>query len=149
MTSATWENRDLPVLNAIVEQWDQGVEPVVPGAIVNQTGLSESVVQRSLRALAREEPPLFVPIYGSSMAGSSIAGATDPTGHARRAVGAWPTPESIADRLVQALAEAADREPDDERRGWLKKTATYLGTAGRDIAVEVAASALARSTGAG
>ena len=70
-----------------------------------------------------------------------------PTGKARRAVGAWPTPESIADRLVQALDEAADREQDPERKGWLSKSAAYLGNAGRDLAVEIGATAINRQMG--
>ena len=70
-----------------------------------------------------------------------------PTGHARRAVGAGPTAETIAHRLVKALDEAADREPDPERegvnghgqKGWLSRTAAYLSHAGRDLAVEIGA----------
>lgn len=70
-----------------------------------------------------------------------------PTGHARRAVGAWPTAEMIADRLVKALDEAADREPDPEKKGWLGKTAAFLGHAGRDLAVEIGATAINRQMG--
>ena len=69
-----------------------------------------------------------------------------PTGHARRAIGAWPTPESIADRLVNALDEAAEREPDPEQKGWLG-AAGYLGSAGRDLAVEIGATAINRQMG--
>jgi hypothetical protein len=71
----------------------------------------------------------------------------EPTGHARRAVGAWPTPESIAARLISALDEAADREPDPERKGWLRKTAAYLGNAGRDLAVKIGGSAIKSQMG--
>jgi len=48
--------------------------------------------------------------------------------------------------LVQALAKAADKERDEEKRGWLRKTAAWLGSAG-DVAVDIAGTALARSTG--
>ncbi|AKT50688.1 hypothetical protein ADJ73_04060 [Arsenicicoccus sp. oral taxon 190] len=58
-----------------------------------------------------------------------------------------PHPESIADRLVAALDEAAEREPDPERKGWLRKTAAYLGNAGRDLAVEIGATAINRQMG--
>lgn len=70
-----------------------------------------------------------------------------PTGYARRAVGAWPTAETIADRLITALDEAAEREPDPERKGWLRKSAAYLGNAGRDLAVEIGATAINRQMG--
>ncbi len=102
-------------------------------------------MQAALRALDSEEPP-FVTKLERVMTGDIIfVGA--PTGHARRAVGPWPTPESIADRLVSALDEAAEREPDAERQGWLRKTAGYLGNSGRDLAVEIGATAINRQMG--
>ena len=48
---------------------------------------------------------------------------------------------------MNALAEAADREPDHERKGWLSKSAAYLGNAGRDLAVEIGATAINRQMG--
>jgi hypothetical protein len=57
--------------------------------------------------------------------GCSIAGVTD---EARRAVGQWPSAEVWVDRLVEALREAAEREPDPERRGRLRAMAE--GSAG-------------------
>jgi len=61
--------------------------------------------------------------------------------------GAAHTPESIADRLIGALDEAAEREPDPERKSWLRKTAAYLGSVGRDLAVEIGATAINRQMG--
>ena len=57
------------------------------------------------------------------------------------------TAETIADRLITALDEAAEREPDPERKGWLRKSAAYLGNAGRDLAVEIGATAINRQMG--
>ena len=67
--------------------------------------------------------------------------------YARRAVGGWPTAESLATLLVQGLERAAEAEPDEERKGWLKKSASYLGNAGKDIGVEIAATALNKQFG--
>lgn len=116
---------------------------------MSATGFEDATVQKALQALADEDPPFFDFSDASSMAGRFIAAVANPTGHARRTVGAWPTAESLADRLVSALTQAADNEPDEEKRGWLKKTALWLGSAGRDIAVDIAGTALAKSTGAG
>lgn len=103
------------------------------------------MVQAALRALDSERPA-YISKLEKVMTGDIIfIGA--PTGHARRAVGAWPTAETIADRLVTALDEAAEREPDPERKGWLRKTAAYLGNAGRDLAVEIGATAINRQMG--
>ena len=44
-------------------------------------------------------------------------------------------------------AAQADREPDPERKGWLRKTAAYLGNAGRDLAIEIGATAINRQMG--
>jgi hypothetical protein len=57
---------------------------------------------------------------------------------ARRAVGQWPTAESLITRLAEGFATAADREPDPEKKSRLRTVAGTLGGAGRDIAVQVA-----------
>ena len=141
----TWTSRDLPVLRAIVQIYEETGQAMSPNQIESRTGLEMATVQLALRALASEDPP-FVTKMSRAMGGMVIF-VGPPTGHARRAVGSWPTPESIADRLVTALDEAAEREPDPERKGWLRKTAAYLGHAGRDLAVEIGATAINRQMG--
>lgn len=141
----TWTVRDLPVLRAIVELYEETGQIVSPNQIEAKTGLAAEVVQSALRALDSEQPPYVKKMQRYSSDHVVMIGA--PTGHARRAVGAWPTAETIADRLVSALDEAADREPDPERKGWLSKTAAYLGNAGRDLAVEIGATAINRQMG--
>ena len=141
----TWTVRDLPVLRAIVELYEETGQIVSPNQIEAKTGLAAEVVQSALRALDSEQPPYVKKMQRYSSGHVVMIGA--PTGHARRAVGAWPTAETIADRLVSALDEAADREPDPERKGWLSKTAAYLGNVGRDLAVEIGATAINRQMG--
>lgn len=141
----TWTSRDLPVLTAIVEVFERTGRVMSPNEIEEQSGLQADQVETALRALEGEDPPFITKLERRASGGISLVGK--PTGHARRAVGAWPTPESIADRLISALDEAADREPDPERKGWLRKTAGYLGNAGRDLAVEIGATAINRQMG--
>jgi hypothetical protein len=76
--------------------------------------------------------------------GCSIAGVTD---EARRAVGQWPSAEVWVDRLVEALREAAEREPDPERRGRLRAMAEGLGGFARDVAVGVLSGGITQSMG--
>lgn len=116
-----------------------------PNEIVEQSGLQADQVEAALRALEGEDPPFITKLERRASGGISLVGK--PTGHARRAVGAWPTPESIADRLIGALDDAAEREQDPERKSWLRKTAAYLGNAGRDLAVEIGATAINRQMG--
>ena len=112
---------------------------------MSQSGLDADQVEVALRALEGEDPPFITKLERRASGGISLVGR--PTGHARRAVGAWPTPESIADRLVSALDQAADREPDDERKSWLRKSAAYLGNTGRDLAGPYGATAINRQMG--
>ena len=141
----TWTSRDLPVLRAIVDIYEETGSPMGPDAVETATEFDAETVQAALRALDSEEPP-YISKLERVMTGDIIfIGA--PTGHARRAVGAWPTAETIADRLVKALDEAAEREPNPERKSWLSKTATYLGNAGRDLAIEIGATAINRQMG--
>lgn len=114
-------------------------------AIVEESGLEGGQVKSALLALALEDPPFVSKIQRHGSGDISLVGS--PTGHARRAVGAWPTAETIADRLINALDEAAEREPDLERKGWLRQSAAYLANAGRDLAVEIGATAINRQMG--
>jgi hypothetical protein len=142
----TWTSRELPVLRAIVTTYDETGRPILPNQIEAASGLDPDTVQQALRALKHEDPPFVASMeYGGS--GIEIGLVGPPTGHARRAVGAWPTAEALADRLVAALDSAADQETNEDRKGWLKKTAMYLGGAGRDLAVEVLATTLSKQTG--
>ncbi len=135
------------MLQAIVEMSDEHARQIHPEEIAEYTGMDLDKVKLALFALADEDPPFFSYIENSSLVGRDIGAVSRPTGYARRTVGSWPTPEALADRLVVALNQAADAEPDQEKRGFIKKTALWLGSAGRDIAVEVAATALAKSAG--
>jgi hypothetical protein len=141
----TWTSRDLPILEAIVQLYELTGRPMTVSEVSQHTGFSDETIHAALKALDGEEPPFFAKLQTRASGHISLIGA--PTGHARRAVGSWPTAEAVADRLVNALAEAADREPDHERKGWLSKSAAYLGNAGRDLAVEIGATAINRQMG--
>jgi hypothetical protein len=149
MAKDTWTDRDLPVLNAIVGMTEEGADGIEPHEISSRIGLPEDQVQRALQALADEHPPFFEASEATAAEGRIVLLVANPTGYARRTVGAWPTAETLADRLTQALAKAADDEPDEEKRGWLRKTAAWFGSAGRDVAVDVASSVIAKTTGLG
>jgi hypothetical protein len=69
------------------------------------------------------------------------------TDEARQAVGQWPSPQVWVDRLVQALHEAAEREPDPERKGRLRAMAEGLGGFARDVAVGVLSGGITQTMG--
>lgn len=141
---STWERRDLPVLDAIVRYFDEHDGPEIPdvGTFVKLTGMDAGQVGRAVRALS----PRFVKT-GAALGGLmdvAIMGVTD---EARQAVGQWPSPEVWVERLVQALREAAEREPDPERRGRLRAMAEGLGGFARDVAVGVLSGGITQSMG--
>lgn len=142
----TWTNRELPVLRYLVECFDDpDVHRVDLSEISAATGLDDEQVRRALRALSEASPDY---IHGRKTAQTSypvlLTGVTE---RARRDVGVWPTPDSLVDRLVTAFDVAADQEPDPERQGRLRQIARSLGGSFRDIAVQVAGTAVARSVG--
>ena len=141
---STWEPRDLPVLDAIVRYFDEHDGPEIPDVetFAKITGIDPGQVGRAVRALS----PRFIKT-GPGMGGLtevSIMGITD---EAREKVGQWPTPEAVADRIVAALQEAADREPDQGKRTKLRAAAETLGSFGRDLLVNVAANVATKPIG--
>lgn len=141
----TWNDRDLPLLRAIVDLYDQTGHPVRASRLAQRTGLDEKTVQAGLRALAgQQDPPYF---SANTAAGNHVVWVSKVTGHARRAVGAWPTPDLLADRIVAALEQAADASEDEEERSRLRRMAAWCGDAGRDVLVGVAAAVVAGGAG--
>ncbi|MEV4287379.1 hypothetical protein AB0K40_17885 [Nonomuraea bangladeshensis] len=145
----TWETRDLPVLKAIVEMTDEGAWHIKPQEVAERTGLSQDDVEVAFAALAAEHPPFFSFIDATSLASKrrEIGRVYNPTGHARRTVGTWPTAERLADRIIVGLERAADAEEDEEKRGRLKRMAAWFGGAGREVLIEVAGSAISKGMG--
>lgn len=144
MVNPTWEERDLPVLRAAVEYCEEKDGYAEVHHLRGRLDMSERDIRKAFRALCSETPELFQK-YVHSQGEVVLVGR--PTGEARRRLGLWPTPEGLADRLVQAMAEAADREPDEEKRGRLRAAASWLANSGRDVMVDVTAAVINRQMG--
>lgn len=110
---STWESRDLPVLKAAVELYEEKGRGPRVSAIAARTGFDQDTVQRALRLLYTE--PYFEEVSTASGVGFIIVGK--PTSAALRVAGQWPTPETQVERLIAAFQAAADDEsrPDEER----------------------------------
>jgi hypothetical protein len=136
----TWMERDLPVLDATVAMLED--DPMVTdAAITEHTGFDLTAVRRALEALDGTYVYL-----GRDMSGFFIDAVT---ADARRAVGQWPTGESLVSQLAEGLAAAAEKEADPERKTRLRQAAVLLGGAVRDIAVEIAGRFVERAAGLG
>lgn len=142
----TWTGRDLPVLAALVERFDDpAVDQMRPAEIAALVTLDEATVLRALTALCEAQPAYLDCVsIGEQRAPVIVTGVT---ALARQAVGSWPSPEALVDRLVAALTLAAEHEDDPERKSKLQQAALWFGGALRDVAVQVAATVVARSIG--
>ena len=135
---STWENRDLPVLAAVAEELDRE-HATDAHTIARATGLDYDEVQRALRALLSEDPPL---LKAGPTRGGDISLVHGLTGEARRRVGAWPTPDSMASRLIEALGEAAGQTPDPQERTRLQEAGRALANVGQAALAGIIANAL-------
>jgi hypothetical protein len=128
----TWESRDLPVLRAAVELFDQTGRNPSAAELEATCGFDKDTVQRALRALYRE--PFFE--EGMTDWSGNILAVGPPTSAALRVAGQWPSPEVQLDRLIGALLAAADDEqrPDEERNRF-QQAALWLGGAASQIAI--------------
>ena len=129
----TWWSRDLPVLDAAVELFEDE-DFVEVRDLSEATGFEPKDVARALLGMRG----VFVGEI-QSMGDMDQWCITEVTPAARRAVGQWPTPENVVARLAEAFSAAADHEPDHERRGKLRALGSFLGETGKDFAAEVVA----------
>lgn len=137
---STWGNRDLPVLAAVAEILDE--EHVTdPNAIVAASGLGDEQVQRALRALSAEDPPL-IEVKNQNGYITMVWGLT---GEARRRVGAWPTSKDLADRIVEALNDAAEQASNPQDSTRLRNAGKALASVGQAALAGVISNALTGS----
>jgi hypothetical protein len=131
------------VLDATVGLLEQSYMVTVTD-IAARTGLDPAQVARSLEAL----DPLYVDFRKTTTGG-------DPrfwyvfkvTPEARRAVGQWPTAESLITALADQLYAASHQETGDERQNLLAYAARLIGDTLRDLAVDAAAQVLSPALG--
>lgn len=145
----TWIERDEPVLRAIIELSDEGAHLIRPEQLTERTGLDPDTVQLALRAIVDDDPPLVTGATDSRDwgGGRQISVVHSPTGRARRLIGTWPTPEKLAEQIIAELDRAAELEDRDDERGRLKRMAAWMDGAGRDIFLNVVATAVAKGMG--
>ncbi|PZM98423.1 MAG: hypothetical protein DIU79_00105 [Actinobacteria bacterium] len=124
----TWFSRDLPVLKAVVQLIDKEGPLLDMEKVEEITGFDTETVDRALVALRDEYPPLFVKPSGAG--NRRVAVIMNVTGEARRRVGQWPTPETLAEKVVAEILERAENEPDPQKRGWWKALGEWVANTG-------------------
>lgn len=131
----TWHTRDLPVLRTAVEYIDQHGEDAPLHHLVERTGLTEDDVIRAIRALDAGDfiTAAAIKTWGPDL----IDGVRSVTRSAYELAGAWPTPETAADRMIAALEQIAENGTEEEKNRARKILDAFTG-AGMQIATGVA-----------
>lgn len=125
----TWHQRDLPVLQAIVQLKDENPgQPISREQVEQATGLDSETVRRAVYSL-HDEP--YIETGGSLVDLHEYIKRA--TGDGKRAAEFWPTPDKLADLLRDAILQAAEREADPEKRSKLKALGDWLAGGGKDV----------------
>jgi hypothetical protein len=144
-TADTWTSRDLPLLKHICAALDTEEMLLTRDIDPNSIGMSDADVIRGLRALDVEyleiewlhPHPLLnqgdrVPRNRGVIVGITAA--------ARRAVGMWPTAETVTEQLLATLDEQIANTADQDKRSKLIKIRDAIGGGARDLFVDIVGS---------
>ena len=143
----TWASREMPVLTAVVEAFEETLGSRAPrgSEIAEATGLSADEVGQALLALDGE----YLKLVRTLNPTPEVWRVAEIYSDARRAVGQWPSPETFLNRLTAALEQVADDTEDTQAKGKLKQAASLLGGLAQKIVVEVGAKMLEHQAGLG
>lgn len=132
----TWTRIDLPVLAAAIQYIEDHDYGSLPQAydLAPALGLDADEIGKAIKRL----DGVYVEMFGT-MGGLSSNGVKEIYPEGRRAVGQWPSPEGVADKLIQELQDAADREVDPVRKSRLKAAGAALADVGVKVVGEVLA----------
>jgi hypothetical protein len=107
--TSTWFSHDLPVLATtitLIEEMDHpGIVRVA--TIATRANLSPADVWKALLRMESEYVTLHKVMADGDPSPQMVSGVTPA---ARRAVGQWPSPETLADRLIAALRDEPPRD---------------------------------------
>ena len=132
-----WTTYDLPVLIALVQRLEVNGDSRLDAAHLAVDGLERPHVEAALRRLSEHG---YIVGMKTQMDYPVIVHRV--TERALRVVGAWPSAEQLADRLLAALAEAAEHGSTEDERGRARRALDALRSAGRDVLVNAAGGAL-------
>lgn len=142
--SDQWSTRDLPVLIEIARAHNIDGRKLAP-QIQETLGITEDDVHDAVEAL--HEASYLEAHWANSMGGRFLLGVKLRE-RGRRAVGLWPSGESV-DALVDALRQAEETTDDPEEKTIIRRAAGAVGSVSREVMVEVMAAVIARQSGIG
>lgn len=125
--SETWTTRELPILRAALRRADAGEIPVDAEDLERELGLDGDQLFVAVTAL---EDAGYVELIHPGFADIKYVRE-----RARRELGSWPSADTMLERLVAVLEQAAADEPEPEKKTRLRAAADVLGGMARDVAV--------------
>ncbi|MCW2496590.1 hypothetical protein [Jatrophihabitans sp.] len=135
----TWHTRDLVVLQAVVTALDGSLQGIDPAELIDPTGMTEDQVTAALIALKRGQ---YIEMASALMlSGDAFHSVNGVTEKAYRATGAWPSNETMTDRLLAALTDIAEYGDDPLEKSRARKALDALGGFSRDTLVSVVGAA--------
>ena len=138
-----WASRDFPVLLEVARRIDAGDRYVHARDVANALDLPRDQVILAIDALH--------PAYVEGSPDERMSGRLDwtvvaLTERGRRAVGLWPSGESVA-ALVDALRQAEEATEDLEEKSALRRAAGAVMGVGRDVMTDVIAAVIRQQMG--
>jgi hypothetical protein len=97
------------------------------------SGIDPEDFKRALAKLASARPP-FIEGHpaGETTFPVIVTGVTE---RALVAAGQWPTPDTLTDQLIAVLAQAAEQEPEPERKARMQAAVGVVGGMLRSVIV--------------
>ncbi|MCO7238694.1 hypothetical protein [Aeromicrobium sp. CnD17-E] len=137
----TWHTRDLLVLRAAVRHIDATGEEARVHHLTQATGLDSEQVIRAARALDSAGIVSAVILDGGWGGPTQVEAIRRLSRQAYELSGAWPGPDSVADRLLATLQDVAEHGSDPVEKAKARKALDAMGSLGRDLLVSVAGAA--------
>lgn len=142
MTEPTiWESLHRPVLAATVKlkAADRGYSGILVGDIAEEAGIDVADTFAALHQFHEDEIVRLKSYLNGGRLGANRVMAV--SAEAFKLVGEWPTPESVAQRLIDALEEIAEHSQDPVAKSKARRAADALTSLTRDTLVSVAGAA--------
>lgn len=135
----TWHNRELPVLRALAQAFDQRPLKNIEVRTLKETlDLPDDDVDRALIHL--DAGGYIDGIWTSRVGAKHLARVARVSPEARRIVGLWPSPDTAYERIVQTLEHIAEASGPDHDRA--NNTLNALADAGDGFRRALGAAAL-------
>ena len=131
-----WFSRDLPVLEVIVQYFEENDRPLLNlSTVAEMSGFTVHEVGKAAQNLDNAGYlDLQILMTGSDFGPWFIQKVHS---EALFATGAWPTPESLTKAMIDELEKLANTQSDEGEKGWLKRIMSGAGDISKEVFIRV------------